>query len=381
MTSTLGAPLHFVIRDRLDRTDDSCAATPDEVTKLVHFMAPLMPRVFSVDIAFKYKSSLLLNSVVSCWVKHGSGILPKIFKVWNSIKTEPVWLGDFTEVSPKDQVSCSESQSFFSSLETLAVHNCHTPLNIGLYEGLTHLNLEELHKDPTVQDLHRIFSASPDLHTLMIEDINLSHTEKTLEPVWLNSLQNLGLGQVDVTDCLKQLLPLLNTTSSIAVIMRMAVQPNFVSEAQGFFGRSKVERLFIFGVGRYHYTLITSLCPAPGLQELVVRDCSFNPHSSEDPFGSDNDELGRTPWPLLHTLYLIGCTIDRETLKRILELHPIRKLRIFSGYAHLDDTHKRTLEECVELEEFLAGKNIDVKVAPNETGCPKRSNFFDGMYA
>ncbi|KAG9092840.1 hypothetical protein FS749_015405 [Ceratobasidium sp. UAMH 11750] len=378
------APLHLSIQDRVDNSSTKGDVSSDEVEKLVQFLVPLMPRVHVVDISFKFGSQLLLDSVVLPWVNCGTRVSPKVFKVWNTTGTGlPLQLGGPIELPHEGRVSSEELQHFFAPLQTLALWHCYAPPSASVYKGLTDLRLDILYDESISLDIVECLAASPNIHSLAVDDVKFVEQGESPTTVPLNSLRNLSLSQSKIGNSLKHLFPLLDTgSSSVTVIMRIILNPDFTSESQAFFRRSSVKRLFAYGNERYRYSSVASICPAPDLQELVLRDCSLRVEASGDSPITDEGGCTSTPWPLLHTLYLIGCTIEFETLQKLVSLHPIRKVRVHNGYIQMDERRKMTVEEHAKLEELLESQEgIDVKCVPDEVGCPTRLNFFDRMYA
>ncbi|KAG8794698.1 hypothetical protein FRC12_022422 [Ceratobasidium sp. 428] len=378
---SVGAPLHLAIRDRVDKSETTVPS--DDVAKLVDFLGPLLPRVCAVDITLKSLSQFLLDFFVLSWAKCRLRAPPKVFKVWNSAEDGPLELRTPIELPDKEQLSSAEFQHFFSSLQTLALYDCSVTSDTGVYKSLVDLRIDWLHTGSISLNILDILVAAPNLHSLAVEDVRFAELGENTEAVPLALLRNISLSQSKIGDSLRHLFPLLNTGSNtLSVIMRIILEPDFTCESQAFFRRSSVKRLFAYGNQRYRYSTVASLCPAPDLQELVLRDCGFlNINSTEDLSVMDENESMRTPWPLLHTLYLVGCTLDLENLKKIVVLHPIRKLRIFNGYVVPDERRKMTPEECTQFEEVFSQAGVDVKCTQDEIGCPTRLNFYYRLYA
>ncbi|KAG8741027.1 hypothetical protein FRC10_003450 [Ceratobasidium sp. 414] len=381
-----GASLHLVIKDRVDRTIDDPVSS-SEIARLVGFISPLMPRVCGLDLEFKYEAQLLLDSVIACWVRNGSSAPPKFFKVWNSMKAEPLRLGLATELSSEVQVSQTEYRDFFCPLQTLVLQQCYVPSDDSIFKDLASLHLDWSDDISTPLDILEILAASPALRTLAIDDVNCVKYEDSPEAAFLGSLENLSISQYVVKKSLSRALPLLNTGSnSINLAMRILTDPDFIPESRDFFRRSSVKRLFTYGLERFRCTQVAQLCPAPDLEELVLRDCSLiiDHLATSSSSMTDGNCYVRTPWPLLHTLYLIRCTIKRDKVRQLVALHPIRKLRIHCGYTYDredGDRRKMTAKECAELEDEFLGMGVDVKCVQHQIDCPTRVNFFDGLYA
>ncbi|KAG8714927.1 hypothetical protein FRC09_017101 [Ceratobasidium sp. 395] len=380
-SNSVETPLHLVIRDRVDKSET--AVPSDDVAKLVGFLGHLLPRVCAVDITFKSLSQFLLDFFVLSWAKCGPRAPPKVFKVWNSAEDGPLELRTPIELPDKEQLSSAEFQHFFSSLQTLALYDCSVTSDTGVYKSLIDLRIDWLHTGSTSLNILDILVAAPNLHSLAVEDVRFAELGENTEAVPLALLRNISLSQSKIGDSLRHLFALLNTGSnSLSVVMRIILEPDFTCESQAFFRRSNVKRLFAYGNQRYCYSTVASLCPAPDLQELVLRDCGFlNINSTEDPSVMDENESMHTPWPLLHTLYLVGCTLDLENLRKVVMLHPVRKLRILNGYIVPDERRKMTVEECTQFEGIFSQAGVDVRCTQGEIDCPTRLNFYDRLYA
>ncbi|KAG8778820.1 hypothetical protein FRC12_024808 [Ceratobasidium sp. 428] len=378
---SIEAPLHLAIRDRAGKSEK--AVSSDDIAKLVGFLGPLLPRVCAVDIDFKTFSQLLLDSFVLSWIKCEPKVPPKLFKVWNRAEDGPLELKAPIELPDKQQLSSTEFQHFFLSLQTLGLYDCSVTSDTSVYKRLVDLRIDCLHKPPASFSILDILAASPNLRSLAIEDVTLAELKENTRTVSLASLQNISLSQSKVEDSLRCLFPLLNTGSnSLSVVMRISLESNFACESQAFFHRSSVKRLFVYGSRRYRYSTVASLCPASDLQELVFRDCGFvNLSFAEDSSVMDENGSMRTPWPLLNTLYLVGCTLDLENLLKIVMLHPIRKLRVHNGYLKGPVVRRKmTLDEYTQFEEVFSQAGVDVKCVQDETVCPTRLNFHDQLY-
>ncbi|KAG8794699.1 hypothetical protein FRC12_022423 [Ceratobasidium sp. 428] len=375
------APLHLAIQNWVDKSES--AISSNDVAKLVDFLGPLLPRVCGIDIYLKSSSQFLLDSLVMYWAECGPKTSPKIFKVWNMSEDGPLELRTPIELPDKQQLSSTEFQHFFSSLQTLVLYKCSVTSDTGVYKRLIYLRLSSLYETSASLNILDILAASPDLRSLAVDDVRFAQPGKNTRAVPLASLQNISLSQSCTEHSLRYLFPMLNTgSSSLSVVMRISLESDFACESQAFFHRSNVNRLFIYGSDYYRYSTVASLCPAPDLQELVLRDCTLlNINSTEDPSVMDENGSMRTPWPILHTLYLIGCTLDLEGLKKIVVLHPIRKLRIFNGSLVSDEQQQMTLEECTQCEEMFYQAGVDVKCIQDEIDCPTRRNFHDRLYA
>ncbi|KAG8739005.1 hypothetical protein FRC10_006266 [Ceratobasidium sp. 414] len=369
--STSG-PLHLVIKDHRSWTSD---VNDDEVSELVQFLIPLMPRVRGIDVTLKEYTQHLLDRLVSCWVKYGSTTPLRALKIWNSSKRDPVHLRTPATMAPGELISPVQFNNFFEPVQILALQDCYAPSASTLFKALVGLRLDWPHKHQTSFNVLDILSASPGLRSLTIEDAKFLKQEGSPEPVWLSSLKNLCLSQSKVEGGLKNLLPSLYTRSdSVNVIVRVIPDPDFVHEFQALFRRSNVKRMFVYG-SEYTYSSVTQLCPAPDLRELVLRDCNIRTGLPDDPSTMAEAGYIPTPWPQLHTVYLIRCTVDGSNLRKLIESHPIRKLWVYNKYGPPGGWSR--FKELLSATE----RDIDVKFIRDETGCPTRSNFLDRLYA
>ncbi|KAG8778819.1 hypothetical protein FRC12_024807 [Ceratobasidium sp. 428] len=375
------APLHLAIQDRVDKSET--AASSDDAAKLLDFLGPLLPRVCGIDIGLKPSSQSLLDSLLTSWIKCRPKAPPKVVKVWNSTGDGVLEPRTPIELPDKEQFPSAKFQHFFSSLQTLALCECSVTLDTDVYKRLEDMRIDFAHEAFTSLNILDILAASLNLRSLVVANVKFAKLGKNTGKVPLMSLQNIGLSQWNIEDSLGHLFPLLNTGSnSLSVVTRITLEPDFTRESRAFFDRSSVKRLFTYGDYRYRYSSVASLCPAPKLQELALRDCTLlNINFTEDSSVMDENGLMRTPWPMLHTLYLVGCPINLEDVKKIVTLHPIRKLRIFNGSLLPDKRQEMTLEECTQFEETISQAGVDVRCVPDEIDCPTRLNFYDRLYA
>ncbi|KAG8744238.1 hypothetical protein FRC12_014854 [Ceratobasidium sp. 428] len=331
-----------------------------------------MPRVHTIDLTLRVNSQFLLDSLLACWVMYGSNSSPKCLKISNQSRLE-VQIRASAQTVLEEQISTAQLDNFFEPIQTLALENCCASPDSGLYKGLTHLRLAGLYGDLTPLNVSQIIAASPCLRSLAIHDNVLFRQH---EPVWVNSLELLVLSRLRVRGGLKNLLPWLNSKSSaISVTMRIAKDPDFVSESQDFFRRSSVTQLHVYSPHIYRFTNVAQLCPTANLQELIVENCDVRIDQQNMSLTSmvDENRYTRTPWPWLHTLYFLGCTVTLELLQQLLALHPIRRLRIYYCFLIVTDW---PAPDCARLEKELSTTGIDVKcLSYRPADCPTRIHF------
>ncbi|KAG9095297.1 hypothetical protein FS749_010724 [Ceratobasidium sp. UAMH 11750] len=369
---SMGGPLHLVIRDHRSWTfnvDDR------HIPELVQFLIPLMPRVRGIDVTLKEYSQHLLDRLVSCWINYGSTTSLRALKVWNSSTNDPVNLRAHATMVPGEHISPAQFKNFFEPVQTLSLQHCYAPSDSTLFKGLVDLRLDWPHAHQAPFNIMDILSSSPGLCSLTVEDAKVLKQDGSPEPIWLGSLENLSLSQTRVGGGLKNLLPLLYTRSnSINMIVSIIPYSDFVPELQAFFRRSNVKRMFIYGSEEYTYASVTQLCLTLDLRELVLRDCDLRTGLPEDSPATVEAGYMPTPWPQLHTVYLIRCTVKLSNLQRLIGLHPIRKLWIYNKHT--------TPREWDELGELMSATydGIDVRFIRDEIDCPTRWNFFDRLY-
>ncbi|KAG8719032.1 hypothetical protein FRC09_011707 [Ceratobasidium sp. 395] len=290
-------------------------------------------------------------------------------KIWNQSQLE-VQIRATTQTALEEQISTAQLNDFFEPIQTLVLDNCYASPDSGVYRSLAHLRLDGSYKDLTPLNIVEIIAASPRLRSLAIHD---NRFLKPDEPVWFDSLEFLALSRSRVRGGLKNLLSRLNSRSNaICVVMRLDQDSDFVSESQEFFRRSSVTRLHLYSAYIYRLTKVALLCPTANLQELILENCNIQIDQQDISLTSmvDNNQYIHTPWPRLHTLYLISCTVEFEPLQQLLALHPIRRLRFYNCSPIMTDW---PLTDCARFEEQLSATGIDARCVFREPfDCPTR---------
>jgi hypothetical protein len=230
---SLHAPLHLNIRE----CDDQRADLPyeHEVSRLATFLVPLMPEVCAIEINFRVGSQALLESVMGCWIRHGSSSLAKILRVWSGslLRLEAV------DQPGLEQISSTAFEEFFRPLRTLALEKCSVRRHSELCRGLLEVYLGLNGLSQTQSDIVGLLAACPRLRSLAVQDAKILEQEDTVEPVCLSYLESLSLSQYNFQPSFKTRLPSLITgPDSISVTIRISNNPDFISEARSFFRRS-----------------------------------------------------------------------------------------------------------------------------------------------
>ncbi|KAG8787828.1 hypothetical protein FRC12_015218 [Ceratobasidium sp. 428] len=363
------AALHLVIQDT--KCDDE--PTTSHASKLVQFLKPLMPRVHAVDLTLRANSQFLLDSLLACWVMYGSSSSLKCLKIWNRSRLE-AQIRAPAQTALEEQISTEQLNNFFEPIQTLVLVNCYASPGSGVYKELAHLRLAGLHESSTPLNIFEIITASPCLRSLAINNNVFLEPD---EPAWVDSLEVLSLMQSRVQGGLKNFLPWLNSKSnSISVIMQIVKDPNFVLESQDFFRRSSVTRLYAYSDEGRGITEVAQLCPTANLQELILERCNIRIDQQEASLTImvDNHRYTRTPWPRLHTLYLITCMVELESFQQLLALHPIRRLRMYN--CSLLENNWPTFDYARVEKQLSDATGIDVIcISDVPAGSPTRTGF------
>jgi hypothetical protein len=209
-SQSLDGPLHLVIREReANYTPHPISVT--EISRLIHFLIPLMPRVTALELIFHIETQIVLDSVVACWVKHGSRNSVKIFKTSSMLGENMLYLGSFAKLEPDERrVSSAEFDEFFRPVCTLGLDNCSVRWRSDLFKGLVELDLSWLRGEGQTQsDIVKVLAACPRLRCLSVDNVNILEQEDTPDPVCLSQLEALSLRQCKTPSSFKRLFPLL----------------------------------------------------------------------------------------------------------------------------------------------------------------------------
>jgi hypothetical protein len=134
---------------------------------------PLMPEVCALEINFRVGSQASLESVMGCWIRHGSSSLAKILKVWSGslLRLEAV------DQPGPEQISSAAFEEFFRPLRTLALEKSSVRRHSELCRGLVEVYLGLNGLIQTQSDIVGLLAASPRLRSLAVQDVKILEQE------------------------------------------------------------------------------------------------------------------------------------------------------------------------------------------------------------
>ncbi|KAG8709515.1 hypothetical protein FRC08_018299 [Ceratobasidium sp. 394] len=292
-----------------------------QVSRLLHFLTPLMYRVRTLDIS----ATLLLHdadsSVLALWAKHSSPDIKKTLQIVGDrfdMRDADIFLGPASDGS----FSADEFNSLLRPFSRLFIQCCRISEDVVFHEGLVELHLQDIDqlRSPTQQELVAMLATCPRLRILVLANCWIEPSEETPRPATLNHLQYLSLESEHDSRSLAHVLPLL-AIGSEGLTMSLTLQdnPDLIAEARAFFSRTKVIRLHAWGIHR-HVPLSTLLYPIPHLETLALDYFDI----------SNGDGHSMVSWPRLRTLYLKDPCIDVSCLQQLVQLQgPLKKLHIY----------------------------------------------------
>ncbi|QRV84802.1 carbohydrate esterase family 16 protein [Ceratobasidium sp. AG-Ba] len=319
------------------------------VRRLTRWLAPIIARVYSLDITGGYPACGLVQSVLRAWLEYGTpGTLGEL-----NIRYPEVNRERFIEPPPSSKpqhwrinASPSQMEAFFSSISVLKLNGLFARWNNQTYRGVTYLEL----RTGSVREsqLLEVLSNLPKLVHFSF-GLRIKHKKPrgtSLQPAHLQNLQTLNLlaMKASSTWSILRLLapgPIKLTLALEASDFRRCARVTETSEAQEFFSRSNVIGCYIRG----QYELKEEWFPSalsylPNLHSLCLSNFSF--------LGlymiSGLDICSQ-----LRDLCLICCRLDLMELQKLLGSHTVEILRlrncqIFS----LGNKIEMTAEELME---------------------------------
>ncbi|KAG8708336.1 hypothetical protein FRC08_018943 [Ceratobasidium sp. 394] len=346
-------PLYVNIRDHNYRDDDlPYTTTWQHVKKLVKFLAPLMHRVYALDINATLGEIDMFSSVMKSWIKNGSTSVEKTLQVFNNLKLfseDPsgLWFGP--------ESNAERFNTFFRTINRLLLRYCRISRDIQFHEGLVELHLEGVisHHYPSQQEFVEMLAACPRLRILALVNYWVEPSEEeTPGQVTLNHLQSLSLETDDPGYSLAPIFPLLLIgPKALAMSLTPEKDTQFIAEAKAFFGRTNVTKLCVRDRVRQSSSTALLSFPIPHLETLAIENFDIFGQAFEDFFGPNGEGEGTALWPRLHTLYLKDLSIDASCLRKLVLLHPsIKKLHIYRPRPVGKRDALMTDEECNHLD-------------------------------
>ncbi|KAG8776975.1 hypothetical protein FRC12_000596 [Ceratobasidium sp. 428] len=248
------------------------------IRALIEFLAPLMPRVRVLDVWLVADSHNMLLSIIGCWIENALQVPGKILQLRNVLhKHRPA-----IELSPDTigSISPEAFNAFFDTVSRVSLLNCCFRGPVVFSAALVELHLEQLNEPytPSQQDLAAMLATSPRLRILVLSDCCIQPSEGTPDPVVLNHLQSLSLEHIGEPghSGFEYVFPLLDIGSeTLDMSLTLDDDPDFVIEAESFFSRTRVTRLFVRDIG-LSLSLSVLLFPMPYLQTLGIEGCSIS---------------------------------------------------------------------------------------------------------
>lgn len=343
-----GAPLHIEVWDYKSHfAANGNALALAEVSRLSSFLVPLMPRVCELEIVIQIPSRCLVDSILACWIKHGSLGSAQTLKVWHRTSSHEALQLQAPEDLPRDvQVTRDDFEVFFRSLFSLTLQNSFVPWGSAAYHGLVELRLERLHEATQVvtqSQLAGVLAASPRLRSLMLIETRVARDdlESRFSPIRLGSLSVLSLESSEFSRDFRLVYPLLAVESdSLSMSITLDDDVDFIAEARSFLCRSNITTLHVDGHDE-SIALTQLLGPMPHLHTLVLKSLDINDYTI--PYSSRGDFA--VLWPQLHTLYLFECVTVPSCLGRIVASHSIQSLWVLCDAIESSSRDWRELEE------------------------------------
>ncbi|QRV97082.1 F-box-like protein [Ceratobasidium sp. AG-Ba] len=339
------APLWLRIEDVLVDEEDiereaSNQVLPDSViTRILDFSTPLMPFVRTLAIHIEdCIPTAIVHALLGCWIRHHSPGVAERLELYIDFGIPEMSIPVISPGSRSSDLPSDEVTPFLKSLRGVYLENVDIDFAHAPYSGLTDLHIEFSNQVgwlPTQQDLARLFTASPGLRSLMLENMTLGPGERVTTPVPLDFLQKLKLEALDDGD-LGRVLALISSSSPA---IRMAVtigdgnHLGCVAEAQAFFSRTRVTVLFVdSGLGPEEPdSPITALfAHMPYLHTLTLQSCNLSVSVLNDFAEWRSSQNGSAnPWPALRKLNLFQCDTTPEIVRRIAQAQNIQTLGLF----------------------------------------------------
>ncbi|KAG8724154.1 hypothetical protein FRC09_000048 [Ceratobasidium sp. 395] len=361
-------PLYIALKDYPDSGSHSPSGVYSyEITRLIKFLAPLMPRVRVLDIWLLAGSYKMFSAVVECWIKGALQMPGKILQLRHDLhKNEPSLV-----LSPDrfGSVSSEACNAFFRTVSRVCLLNCRILVPAIFSEALLELHLEDLYEPYSLsqRELATMLTASPRLRILVLANCCIQPSEVIPDPVTLNHLQSLSLEcSYGGPSGLDYVFPLLAIGSeSLDMSLTLDDDPDFILEAKAFFGRTRVTRLYVRDFS-LSLSLGILLFPMPYLRTLAVEDCAMSGSAFRKRLNSNGEAHCQIPWSQLETLHLITPLVDMRSLHFLQSLVRLHSFASIHVYEPMDPNTMEpiTEKECKKLEKTLTRTAEDLQIHP-----------------
>ncbi|KAG8720146.1 hypothetical protein FRC08_001097 [Ceratobasidium sp. 394] len=190
-----------------------------EISKLVSFLTPLMPRVRSLKICSQGRyANKLAPALLDCWAQYGSVGTAKALEIRVDLDLPELELPGISFNKGASSLYPRNFKQFLSSLQVIRLENLAVHWGHGLYSGLTEIWIEfplQSNWYPTQIEVASLLAANPSLRSLLLYSIRMCpHRGSTPAPVALDNLEVLCLETMASAKDLSQILPLISVEKS-----------------------------------------------------------------------------------------------------------------------------------------------------------------------
>ncbi|KAG8689986.1 hypothetical protein FRC09_012176, partial [Ceratobasidium sp. 395] len=305
-----------------------------DTQRLTSWLAPIVNRVYSLDMSEGQPWKDTLTSVLRCWFEHGiPGTVKELSLLrcrrYDLVNDHRFIMGSTSAPSPNswpfDIISPQRFEAFFRPIEILRLDSLFPFWHSQAYHGLVHLKLcTGCIKEA---ELINLLSQNPQLRTLALnlDVLDTQPRDTPVTPVHLPQLEILSLYRVVVAK-LWSLLRLIAPGSgpirvSLGIDSTIATSSfTQAEETRAFIRRSNITAIYIIGADNSRDTWFPqTLGSFPQLCTLAL---DYHYLAEHDAVRYDS------VCSSLRELCLMHCSIDIDLLKRLLSTHSIQVLRI-----------------------------------------------------
>jgi hypothetical protein len=154
-----------------------------------------MPWVSGLKVTISSPVQSLMDSLLLCWVNHGSVNFAKTLKVTYNNGKKLLRLWDTHAPPTSEKALSDEFEALFGSLHTLDLRDVSAPWSSAMYQGSSSFDRVP-HPDwyPTQSQIAGVLTASPRLRSLTLTHLQIRQEPGFISsPVTLNGLQVLSI--------------------------------------------------------------------------------------------------------------------------------------------------------------------------------------------
>ncbi|KAG8708744.1 hypothetical protein FRC09_001068 [Ceratobasidium sp. 395] len=324
------------------------------IDRLINFLTPLMPQVYSLTTFLSYPYDSTLELLLNCWKEHGIPGRAKILKTLSHPE-----LAHITIRSPEFYTP------FLESLEVLQLHNTILdPWSRFLFPNLTEFetSVGEGRWTMSLPELATVLSSCPKLQRMSLSGLIIKpfpSRKPKPKPIFFQDLQKLQIGgfsnllNMDGAAMLESVLALilpgqnpLNLEVRLSYIHKSPQRA--IDVVRAFVERANVTQLRVHGpeVDCFKPSpyFASQLGPLPRVQTLVLEEFCFcdvvrvKSHliNFDDDSGPSIDEYDNPRpinpevvlWPDVRNLYLSQCVLEEEHLRYLISLHSVQSIHM-----------------------------------------------------